>query len=610
MRKKKSSSANGLLALHTRYVAKMKQAFARIVQEKHGRKVIERDLPALCGMRLLSVPCPPTLEQAFGYRGHMRYVAFHYSPRSARIGHSDGGDHLPVPNPNDWITFVNHPSMCPELHDYSTLLGRVGINRMLTPEEFEELPEEQQTHYCERFHALVIDRVDRRLYVAAWRQLKTFQPCAEPDGKEVHIELTDGMLVSPGNEHYARPVKPSVLEDLWGSLNHQLEDPSTQEQLALWHIREGRPDEARSILERIANGHPERVDAGSFQHALAFLHQETHNYHGAASALEKYVMQCDYVDEHVKLRLGELYLQTSRHEDALRWLLEASAANAEVSDDNWYAMCARCHVGMGDLEEGLRVCQSGLEALLSAPDFTRTGDIYVQMAEIAALQGEYETAAAHCRKAVTSSLLDPDYSASQIAVYRLGWWFSAESRIANAARVFATVVENPAGRDLAFGYLYLGMNRYAEAAASLKRARDKERSAELLWLLGLSRLATRQRESAFQLFNELTSWFPGDDRGHVGVALGHASDGENDFALDHCKAALRVNPKSGEAHAVLSYLHWSAGRYHAAQEAFEKASHGGFPPHPSLNGPPDEDGKDIHFMILGSSTLGGFDDPP
>jgi tetratricopeptide (TPR) repeat protein len=581
MRNKRSSTPNGLLALHARYVAKMKQAFARIVQEKHGRRVTERDLPALCGMRLLSIPCPPMLERAFGYRGNMRYVAFHYSPRSAHIGHSDGGDHLPVPNPNDWITFVNHPAMCPELHDYSTLLGRVGINRMLTAEEFEVLPEEQRKHYCERFYALVVDRVDRRLYVATWRQLKTFQPSAEPDGKEVHIELPNEMLVSPGNEQYALPVEPSVLEDLWGSLNHQLEDPSTQEQLALWHIREGRPEEGRSILEQLANSRPERVETGSFQHALAFLHEETHNYHGAASALEKYIAQCDYVDEHVKLRLGELYLQTSRHEDALRWLLEASAASAEVADDNWYAMCARCHVGMGDLEKGLQVCRSGLEALLSAPDFTRAGDIYVQMAEIAAFQGEYETAAANCRKAVAASLLDPDYSASQVAVYRLGWWFSAESRIANAARVFAAVVENPASRDLAFGYLYLGMNRYTEAAASLKRACDKERSVELLWLLGLSRLATRQRENAFQLFSELTSCFPGDDRGHVGMAMGHASEGANDLALDHCEAAIRANPRSGEAHAILSYLHWSAGRYRAAQEAFEKASRWGFPPHPS-----------------------------
>jgi tetratricopeptide (TPR) repeat protein len=529
MRKPKSSrSRSQILTLHADYVANVKRAYADLVKSR-GQQLREADLPLIMGMRPVCVPCPPMLEAAFGYRGDMRYMAFHYSPKTTRLVHCDGGDDLPIPNPEDWITFVNHPAVCGTLSGYSTLFRRVGINRMLTPEEFEELPRVQQTHYCARFHAIVVDRINRRMFVANWQQLKMFQPCAEPDGAEVHIELPDGRLVSPGNENWDQPVDPFIVQSMWEWLGNQLANPDIQTELALWHIGEGRPEEGRSLLDQIARNFPDRRQAQSFQHALAFLHENTHDYEAALDALEKCIAKWHYIAPYTNLRIAELCLNTGRNADALRKLLEVRSqlrsdntfAVNSADAANWYLMCARAHIGLGDLKQAAQVCTEGIAEVvrINGKDGTdglgpgesidsEAADLYVQLAEIAALEGDYPTAADHCRHALRLPLYDLDeFGTHPIAVYRLGWWFPVESRIANCARVFETVGEVPANRHLALGYLYLGTNRYPQAAESLQRAYANEASAEVIWLLGLARLASKQRESAVRVFNELTIHF-------------------------------------------------------------------------------------------------------
>jgi hypothetical protein len=86
--------------MHAGCVANVKRACADVFRAR-GRQKTEENLPLLMGMRQLSIACPPMLEAAFGYRGDMRYMAFHYSPRTASVVHSDGGDDFPVPNPAD-----------------------------------------------------------------------------------------------------------------------------------------------------------------------------------------------------------------------------------------------------------------------------------------------------------------------------------------------------------------------------------------------------------------------------------------------------------------------------------------------------------------------------
>ena len=617
LKKKSSKRLKGPLALHARYVANVKEALAKVLK-KQGRQIASSQLPIVHGMRRLSISCPPMLEEAFGYRGKLRFVAFHYSPPSGRVVHSDGGDDLPIPNPNDWITFVNHPAICAEVHYCTTMFGRVGINRMLTAEEFTQLPLQQRSHYCERFHALVVDRVDRHLYVATWKQLKLFQPCAEPDGEEVHVMTPGGKLLSPGNEYYDDLVDPSIVDALWGHLNNELGNPNTLERLAAWYVSEGQPEEGRQLLQNVLNSYPERTSSASFQYVVAFLSEETHEYAAAVCALEKYVAQCPHVEASVHLRLGQLYLQVNRYEAAIRELEEVKKASEspqheaapEISiDEAWYVMLARAYVGLGDLKKGIQLCKEGIDRSASENEGseTDTGEIYVQLAEISGLQGNYAEASDYCRHAMVQSLYDLDeFSAQPIAVYRVGWWFSLEARIANAARVFSIVDEAPWIKDLAFGYLYLGMNRYRDAVARLQRVYKEKKSAEVLWLLGIAHLAAKQLVDAKELFEELIADFQTDERGHVGMALLHITEGANHAAEDDCKAALARNQNSGETQAVLSYLYWSDENYIAASQAFEKAKQGGFSPHYKLALPPEEDGKDVRFMILGQGSTGGY----
>jgi tetratricopeptide (TPR) repeat protein len=439
--------------MHASHVANIKRAYADLLKSK-GQKIREADLPLMMGMRQLSVPCPPMLEAAFGYHGDLRYVAFHYSPRTTLLVHSDGGDDLPIPNPDDWITFVSHPALCGTLSSYSTLFRRVGMNRMWRPEEFEELPEVQQTHYCARFHAVVIDRIDRRMFVANWQQLKMFQPCSEPDGAEVHIQLPDGRLVSPGNEQWNQPVNPLIVQSMWEWLGNQMTNPDVQTDLAVWHVSKGRPEEGRLLLEQVARKFPERRQASSFLYALAFLHEDTHDYAAALDALEKYASKWRHIPPAINLRLAQLCLNTGRSADALRRLfdvrsqLTADHTFAMDSSDaaDWYLLCARAHAGLGDLKQAAHVCaegvaevlrlneEDGLDALGPGESMdSEAAGLYIQLAEIAALEGNYIKAADHCRHALELPLYDLDEFGTQhaIAVYRLGWWFPIKSRFAN-----------------------------------------------------------------------------------------------------------------------------------------------------------------------------------
>jgi tetratricopeptide (TPR) repeat protein len=160
-------------------------------------------------------------------------------------------------------------------------------------------------------------------------------------------------------------------------------------------------------------------------------------------------------------------------------------------------------------------------------------------------------------------------------------------------------------RELAFGYLYLGMNRYQEAALRFRCSVEAEKSAESLWLLALSLLATKQKDEAEKFFQEMQASFPADERGYVGLALLHAAGGAADSALAQAGKALHINPRSGEAHALLAYLHWSSARYAAAREAAEKAERRGFPVHCRLADPPEENGKDLSFITIGPGENDG-----
>jgi hypothetical protein len=67
---------------HRRFVDAAKAALQRMGRGVPSGSEIS---PTLIGGRPLPLAAPPNMEEAFGYRGALRFVAFGYSPRTHRF---------------------------------------------------------------------------------------------------------------------------------------------------------------------------------------------------------------------------------------------------------------------------------------------------------------------------------------------------------------------------------------------------------------------------------------------------------------------------------------------------------------------------------------------
>ena len=184
-----SKRLRGALELHAKYVSGIKQSISEVLKKES--LPTSRAHLAL-GLKPLGIEAPPMFESGFGYQGLLRFVAFQHSPATAKPVHSDGGDELPIPNADDWISFVSHPAVCRDLEQYSTLRGQISGRKLLTRQQFQELEHPERLGYCGRFHALVLDREERQLYIANWQSLKMFQPYSE-----LSMSISSADLASP-----------------------------------------------------------------------------------------------------------------------------------------------------------------------------------------------------------------------------------------------------------------------------------------------------------------------------------------------------------------------------------------------------------------------------
>src|SRR5438477_786389 len=107
---------------HRRFVAGVKASAKKNYGSVPDRATV---LPTIVGAEPLDFKVPPIMEQAFGYRGNLRFVEFSYSPRTHQFGYSDGGDHVPS-DAQLWMEFVNHPLVWAEIgeDDFPTLYGK------------------------------------------------------------------------------------------------------------------------------------------------------------------------------------------------------------------------------------------------------------------------------------------------------------------------------------------------------------------------------------------------------------------------------------------------------------------------------------------------------
>jgi hypothetical protein len=187
---------------------------AKMALQKWASKELDRDIrlatispSALVGGELLSIPVPPMLEEALGYRGALCFVSFGYSPRTRTFGHCDGGDDIPA-DPHVWLQFLHHPLVASQLPKarYPALYG--VFSQKQHAESF-ELP-----------HCLLLDRTTRQLYICRRDNAILFLSLTEPDEEEVCRIFVDHLRTSPGNENYKVPPPKEIVAELLGWLDN------------------------------------------------------------------------------------------------------------------------------------------------------------------------------------------------------------------------------------------------------------------------------------------------------------------------------------------------------------------------------------------------------
>jgi hypothetical protein len=100
---------------------------------------------------LINIPVPPMLEQALGYEGQHRYVAFWWEPAGDELAWDDGQSGVVGANWHAWLIYEQHPRVAPHLESYQ--LGN---------------SDEPARHW------LLLDRQERMLYVGTTPDVTRF----------------------------------------------------------------------------------------------------------------------------------------------------------------------------------------------------------------------------------------------------------------------------------------------------------------------------------------------------------------------------------------------------------------------------------------------------
>jgi hypothetical protein len=197
---------------HRRFVAAIKETVRKARGSVPDPATV---LPTFVGAERLDFKVPPMMEQAFGYRGNLRFVEFSYSPRTHQFGYSDGGDHVPS-DAQLWTEFVNHPLVWAEIgeDDCPTLYGKFQRRGGRFCRELDRLNQE--------WHCLLVDRQERHPYLCTMEQAVLFFPLTEPENGDYHTIFRNGLLVSPTRSEFRALPQPEGLQQLYASLDEEL----------------------------------------------------------------------------------------------------------------------------------------------------------------------------------------------------------------------------------------------------------------------------------------------------------------------------------------------------------------------------------------------------
>lgn len=142
---------------HCRFVAAIKETVRKARRSVPDPATV---LPTFVGAELLDFKVPAIMEQAFGYRGNLRFVEFSYSLRTHQFGYADGEDHVPS-DAQLCTEFVNHQLVWAEIgeDDCPTLYGEFQRRGGRFCRGLDRLKQER--------HCLLADRQERHRSLAS-----------------------------------------------------------------------------------------------------------------------------------------------------------------------------------------------------------------------------------------------------------------------------------------------------------------------------------------------------------------------------------------------------------------------------------------------------------
>lgn len=207
---------------HRFFVKRIKTLFRDGALEKFGRQIYVSEIsPCDFDGQLLPIPVPPMLEEAFGYRGTLRFVEFAYSKTPRQFVYCDGGDFIPS-DEGLWIRFLRHPLIAPHLPEsrYPTLYGVFPRGERVPLKKLWKRPKDLEPH-----HRLLLDREKRELYLCPTNKTVLLFALMEPEDADRHWVFIDGFFhpVNPATEDYKIPPRKELAAELTSFLDGWLD---------------------------------------------------------------------------------------------------------------------------------------------------------------------------------------------------------------------------------------------------------------------------------------------------------------------------------------------------------------------------------------------------
>ena len=158
-------------------VEKDQRRFAKVAHSAEAHLSMPEGLN---GLRRTLIPVAPMMEQALGYKGNARYVAFHWEPRYHSLCWSAGPFHRGRSRSAVWEYLFKHPAVAPFLTGFNFRApdSHLGLEELLasSPERLDSL-----NQLADLGAALLLDRKDRVVYVGPWTEIHAFQALASVD---------------------------------------------------------------------------------------------------------------------------------------------------------------------------------------------------------------------------------------------------------------------------------------------------------------------------------------------------------------------------------------------------------------------------------------------